>query len=39
LQVDSKPHQRPEARTLTHKERWNADKELHEHYAEIEKKM
>jgi hypothetical protein len=38
-QVDRKPHPLPEARVLSHQERWNCDKELHEYYAEQEKKM
>lgn len=38
IQVDNKPHPVPAAMTITHKDRWNVDKELHEYYADIEKR-
>lgn len=39
MQVDNKAHPLPEARVLSHAERWNSDKELHEYYADQERKL
>jgi len=37
--VDNKPHPLPGAATVTHKDRWNSDKEMHDFYAEQEKRF
>lgn len=39
IQIDNKPHPLPEARVLSHQDRWNCDRELQEYYAEQERNL